>query len=116
MDKAIKEDWLEALRSGEYVQTEDKLEDALGRNCCLGVLCDIQDVPKHTLHFGYQNADPYYEFGFGLDRTYWSGSDLPTKFRRDLGITREQEAELIRLNDEVHATFEEIAEYIEVTL
>ena len=36
----IKERWLTALRSGEYVQAEGELRRGDGF-CCLGVLCDI---------------------------------------------------------------------------
>lgn len=40
MNKEIKEQWLKALRSGEYKQTTHTLRDEDGY-CCLGVLCDI---------------------------------------------------------------------------
>jgi hypothetical protein len=40
MDKEIKDQWLEALRSGDYVQGYTYLEYG-GRYCCLGVLCEL---------------------------------------------------------------------------
>lgn len=45
MNPEIKQMWLEALRSGEYVQGKNALRsvDATGQDsyCCLGVLCDL---------------------------------------------------------------------------
>ena len=41
MDKRIKALWLDALRSGEYVQGVDYLRNTYNEYCCLGVLCDL---------------------------------------------------------------------------
>lgn len=41
MNPEIKEKWLTALRSGDYVQGRQYLQTAQGTFCCLGVLCDI---------------------------------------------------------------------------
>jgi len=41
MKQHIKEKWLNALRSGEYLQGKDSLQPAPNSFCCLGVLCDI---------------------------------------------------------------------------
>jgi len=38
----MKQEWITALRSGEYKQTTDTLRDDKGF-CCLGVLCDLVD-------------------------------------------------------------------------
>lgn len=48
MKEDIKAKWVEALRSGNYKQTEGNLHDTRGY-CCLGVLCDIarQDGVGH---------------------------------------------------------------------
>jgi len=40
MNPRIKQRWLDALRSGEYKQTMENLQDMNGF-CCLGVLCDL---------------------------------------------------------------------------
>jgi hypothetical protein len=40
MNQQIKQQWIEALRSGEYSQTQNQLRDHQGY-CCLGVLCDL---------------------------------------------------------------------------
>ncbi len=40
MKQEIKDKWLKALRSGEYVQGQMALNDQSGF-CCLGILCDL---------------------------------------------------------------------------
>ena len=42
LPEAFKQQWLVALRSGDYTQTKDALRDARGF-CCLGVACDIHN-------------------------------------------------------------------------
>ena len=39
--KQKKQEWIDALRSGKYKQTDSVLHDGHGAFCCLGVLCDI---------------------------------------------------------------------------
>ena len=44
MNKAYKEKWVKALRSGKYKQTKGQLVRECGDDktyCCLGVLCDL---------------------------------------------------------------------------
>jgi hypothetical protein len=41
MKAEVKKIWLEALRSGEYKQTQLRLNNGQGGFCCLGVLCDL---------------------------------------------------------------------------
>lgn len=40
MRKSVKEEWIAALRSGDYVQGAGKL-NRNGEYCCLGILCNI---------------------------------------------------------------------------
>lgn len=42
-------EWLQALRSGDYKQTRRRLSDGAGGFCCLGVLCEIKGLPKKTV-------------------------------------------------------------------
>ena len=53
MHKEIADKWVEALRSGEYEQTQHALHDGVGF-CCLGVLCDLfpgrQWLESTTIH------------------------------------------------------------------
>lgn len=42
MNQEIKRQWIDALRSGEYKQTQECLRDpSINSYCCLGVLCDL---------------------------------------------------------------------------
>lgn len=66
------EEWIAALRSGEYKQTIETLKDDKGF-CCLGVACDISKVsewrgekylgasigmpPKVQFYFGIQGSE-----------------------------------------------------------
>jgi hypothetical protein len=40
MNPQIKQKWVDALRSGDYKQTQHRLHNEYGF-CCLGVLCDL---------------------------------------------------------------------------
>lgn len=40
MKQSVKTRWVEALRSGDYIQSERRLRGDRGF-CCLGVLCDL---------------------------------------------------------------------------
>ena len=42
MNKELMKNWVDALRNGEYPQTNKRLFDTHTNGfCCLGVLCDI---------------------------------------------------------------------------
>lgn len=43
MNKNIKEKWIDALESGEYVQGRSALRTPDDNFCCLGVLCALYD-------------------------------------------------------------------------
>lgn len=45
--------WVDALRSGEYLQTTGKLHDSVGY-CCLGVACEL--APNTTWGPGYEDT------------------------------------------------------------
>lgn len=59
MDQKIKQQWVEALRSGRYRQGKGSLR-AEGAYCCLGVLCDVVgEVPiDEDEDFGYDKSLP----------------------------------------------------------
>ena len=48
LPKDVKKRWLKALRSGKYKKTKGRLRFIDGNNdasyCCLGVLCDVENV------------------------------------------------------------------------
>lgn len=109
MKPEIKTMWLEALRSGRYVQTTKALHDEIGF-CCLGVLCDISNK-------GAWSPDSYYELeAFSNDQSLshplqvWSGvegasGNLPA-------VGNGEYFTLAELNDD-GLSFNQIADVIE---
>ncbi len=90
------EKWVKALRSGEYQQTREGLQDKTGF-CCLGVACDL--FMKDT-GVGSWSAEPneegYYDFLYPVPEDYKDISDedhwvdyteLPAIVREWLGVT-----------------------------
>ena len=47
VNKEIKDEWVKALRSGEYKQARKSLRKG-NKYCCLGVLCDLSKKGKWT--------------------------------------------------------------------
>lgn len=45
MDRVLKDKWVTALRSGQYVQGVGELKTKDGKYCCLGVLCEVAGWP-----------------------------------------------------------------------
>lgn len=84
--------WIEALRSGKYIQTKDTLRDKTG-HCCLGVLCDLKDLWTLLLQ-------------------KYGRNQIGELAHAELGLTWEFARQLVQLNDG-GATFEEIAQVIE---
>ena len=51
---SVKRDWLKALRSGKYKQTQNTLYDPHSKGfCCLGVLCEVTGTKRKNL--GYRS-------------------------------------------------------------
>lgn len=78
--------WLDALRSGEYPQTELVLKDENGY-CCLGVAAEIMSLD--------------------LD------GDVYPALRKGFGMDAREQGYLINLNDGEGRSFNEIADAIE---
>lgn len=119
MRKDIMEKWTAALRSGEYKQGTERLNDkSLGAYCCLGVLCELapDDVrDQHAAEYARTNdeyltsiimkwADIKHPHG-GLPKPYkkktdpWTGTyskDLTVL--NDSGLSFKQIANIIERN------------------
>ena len=87
MEKTIKQDWIEGLRSGSYAQGRDYLRKAYpGQRvdyCCLGVLCKVAQIAFNYEQLGRAGVSP------GIQTT------------------------LMNMNDKEGKTFPEIADWIE---
>ena len=116
MDAAVKERWVKALP--EYKQGRGKLYDG-EKFCCLGVLCDIE------LDAEWDYIDMFAVKGSSHIKA-WTVQDpdsslspvsgcLPVYFRESVGITRNQEEELVNMND-TGKSFKQIAAWIEKNL
>jgi hypothetical protein len=121
MDAAVKKRWVEALRSGKYKQGKEALarRKPHGKTeyCCLGVLCDVENVLRQSNSFG--------EFYFGgMEGDPYTGESayLPREFAEEVGISMDAMQRLAAMNDGTRyddptpRTFEEIADYIEKEL
>jgi hypothetical protein len=78
MNSQIKQKWIDALKSGEYQQTNSYLHTEQGY-CCLGVLCDIYAKEyDDTAQWGPYD-DHYNILGESLvlppEVTEWAGLD-----------------------------------------
>lgn len=60
MQAEMKIRWLEALRSGKYVQGKEYLRDKNDQYCCWGVFCDLLDPNGWVMkpgQYGYDYKD-----------------------------------------------------------
>lgn len=123
MKKEIKEKWIDALRSGEYTQTQGSLRNENGY-CCLGVLCDLY-TKEHNLkwdsHYSsfaertvyqledYQNLPP-------SSVLTWAGLNQQDPYVKYVDKdSNEIKETLSKLND-TGKTFLDISEYIDTSL
>lgn len=79
MDIKLKQDWIDALRSGKYVQGHSKLYSD-GKYCCLGVLCRVAGIKLKNdddedngykqckLLIGTDNLEPFWARNDGFER------------------------------------------------
>lgn len=117
MNQEIKDQWIAALRSGEYKQTRGNLYRC-GRYCCLGVLCDLAEkagvveIRQVNGHVAYGTND---EFAYALDST----DVLPKSVQAWAGLDDENPAPegsdyaLSEYNDSLGRDFNDIADLIE---
>lgn len=104
--------WVEALRSGKYVQTKGRLADDHGY-CCLGVLCElaIEDgLPVIKSISGDYGCFFYDDAMDVLPKSVakWAGVNIASNYVDEYGIHRQLSEE----NDS-GKTFAEIADIIE---
>lgn len=98
----LKEAWLAALRSGNYKQTIERLQDRdFGGYCCLGVLCDVFDPS------GWDGVTYRFNGKGG------NNQKLPDAMLYRIGMSDDAQEHLMELNDSNGYSFKEIADYIE---
>ena len=106
MNPELKQKWIEALRSGDYKQTKEKLR-RWGGYCCLGVLCEVAK-PK-----GWNGHAILIKDLEGEDTNYiYEEAELPDVTLSELGLSYVYAVMLMEMNDTGNS-FEEIATCIE---
>lgn len=109
MDREWRDEWVRALRSGEFKQGRGQLRHA-GRYCCLGVLCQLRPDIK------WRGGDAIW--GHGEE----AGGTLPLSLAVELGMRQHHVGHLVDMNDgdKIYGvrkhSFAEIADYIEANL
>ena len=98
---------IKALRSGEYAQTQELLQDEHGY-CCLGVMCAVFE--KETGRALERDGDTGHIYGGSLDNQ--EGVQKWVGLQCNLGGSY-SEFTLAGLNDEEDYTFLQIADFIE---
>lgn len=99
MDAAMKSLWCDALRSGKYEQGKFYLQND-GKFCCLGVLCEVNNVPSSV----NEDGNTVYKInGYGKIKA------VPNNY---CGLAMAELDKLMIMNDGGN-TFEEIAYWIE---
>jgi hypothetical protein len=116
MKEEIKAQWVAALRSGRYEQTQGRLQRD-GSFCCMGVLCELAVeagvIPSPVFVPPISGGSEVAAYGRSeltgsppAEVWDWSGFEA-------LGVVDELAMELMARNDELDQSFEEIADYIE---
>lgn len=118
MEKALKEKWLKALRSGQYKQTIGALKTQSKngdcRYCCLGVLCDVSGEGK-WVEGDWIKSPPRKHLGYTFGDVTMTGA-LSPDFSKRHGITLRTPDLLIEMNDLNCMSFKKIADWIETNI
>lgn len=132
---SLKEQWINALRSGDYKQGTGQLRNDNNEFCCLGVLADVECLTWYPneeytwgliKQVGIQDPDYGYDMPSQSEIEHasieYNGPNDALDTRKsyefnDGAITKKSPADaLIYLNDDAHATFEQIADWVEQNL
>ena len=97
--------WVAALRSGNYVQGQNRLRNSEGKYCCLGVLCEVAGITR--IDSG--------SYKFPRSNYMWHAAAEDSWWNKQFGTALNQNR-LWQLNDTDEKSFAEIADYIEQEL
>jgi hypothetical protein len=118
MNRDIKQQWITALRSGEFTQGRETLRPTDNTYCCLGVLCELhrrafsgewtEDMYADKQFYGYLNEENHLPHAVVL----WAELSA----HRPVVRHEENIVQLWKLNDIDKLSFTEIADLIEASL
>lgn len=109
MNEEAKQKWIEALRSGKYMQGKARLKDTHNNYCCLGVLVEVFEE-YHGLRFNQQLNSCMTAIEFG---SFGAGAAPPELVINWIGLTPKHQALLMTLNDKHSCSFAGIADLLE---
>lgn len=109
MNPELKAKWIADLRANSKLQGWKYMRTLNGKFCCFGRLCEIYGVPFDDSNHGYVIQTTERRKGY-FNHTF------PPAMLVDLGISQEQQCQLIDMNDIQCKTFAEIADWIEKNL
>lgn len=114
MNSEVKKVWVDALRSGNYKQTQGTLSSQ-GEFCCLGVLCDLY-IKEHEC-----KVEEYTEEKTGRRCLKYDNEPgvLPEKVMHWAGLKQNNpvvQGQCLALLNDLGRTFPEIADMIEEQL
>lgn len=109
MNKEAKQKWIDALRSGRYMQGKSCLKGLDGNYCCLGVLVMVFEE-HYGLKFDQKTNSTQNAVEFG---SYCSVAAPPQIVIDWIKITPSQQFLLMNLNDKHGCSFAGIAEVIQ---
>jgi len=107
MNPTIKAKWVAALRSGEYKQAKENLQDDKGY-CCLGVLCVIS---QSETGFGIKENRDENSGDETISITIQRWADLPSSEGAIVSIEKEETS--LAAHNDAGRTFLQIADAIE---
>jgi hypothetical protein len=113
--KTLKQQWVDALRSGKYEKTKETLHDCNnGGFCALGVLAEIHPNIEY-FEYGEKKGEDEWGEEMDLDEGYYYGEtlldgDLPKNI-----LPMAAQCSVIDMNDDdkTENSFHEIAQWIE---
>jgi hypothetical protein len=133
----VQKKWVDALRSGKFEQGQGFLHKSDGKMCCLGVACEVMGLerlnPLDSTALGYSYGDIHHStmprdsdiVRMGLDPLGVSFVGAARSVNLDERLTAIIEVYAVQrphssqffafMNDDLNCTFENIADYIEVT-
>lgn len=106
MNPELKQQWVKALRSGEYKQGIGVLRSMDDHFCCLGVLCDVVNPEGWASPEGHVIRRPH-----DGEPNYPSSDVL-----KAAGMHHYVSSHLEFFNDELSWSFDHIADWIEANL
>lgn len=108
MNCDIRNEWIERLRSDEFVQITSQLANDGNGRCALGVLAEVC-VDRGLARWEIREGEP---------RVLWYGEYcargiIPYRLRGKIGLPDEEASVIPTMNDLDHAPFRKIADWVE---